>query len=115
MDSIDIDDNNYNFEKILSVPIIFNQILKFLDKERIKKKNKTFNNYIKNLSVCNKKIYKLYCNEVKKLKINKGAEILNLKIIFDKYENVNSLDLSYCENIKDFNPISKRKIRKFKY
>ena len=38
MDSIDIDDNNYNFEKILSVPIIFNQILKFLDKEKKKKK-----------------------------------------------------------------------------
>ena len=101
--SINNFNNNSNFEKILYIPIILNQIFQFLEKDNIKR-----------LSVCNKKIYKLYCNEVKKLKINKGTEILNLKIIFDKYENVNSLDLSYCENIKDFT-ISKRKIRKFKY
>jgi len=96
MSSTVISNNNFNFEKILSIPFILNQIFQFLDKD-----NK------KCLSICNKKIYKLYCNQVKKLQINYKADILNLKIIFDKYENVNNLDLNKCENIEDFTPISK--------
>ena len=95
MDSTVINNNNYSFEKILSIPFILNQIFQFLDKDNIKC-----------LSVCNKKIYQFYCNQVKKLKINERVDILNLKI-FDKYEKVNNLDLSRCKNIKDFSPISK--------
>ena len=87
---------NYNFNNALSVPLILNQIFQFLDKDKVKC-----------LSLCNKKIYQIYCNQVKKLKLHKEAEISNLQVLIDKYKNSNYLDLSYCENIKDFSPISK--------
>ena len=73
-----------------------NQILQYLDRDNIK-----------SLILCNKKIYQLYCNLVKKIKIDKKDDTLNLQIIIDKYENINNLDISYCKNIKDFTPISK--------
>ena len=87
---------NYNFENALSIPLILNQICQFLNKDNIKF-----------LSLCNKKIYLLYCNQIKKLKINKEAQISNLQILIDKYDNINNLDLSHCKNIKDFIPLSK--------
>ena len=88
--------NNYNFGKILSIPIIFNQILQFLDKDNIKC-----------LSKCNKKIYQLYCNKIKKLKIKEDIEtsiISNIK--FDKNKNIKELILEGCKNIKDYSFIS---------
>ena len=87
---------NYNIENVLSIPLILNQICQFLNKDNIKL-----------LSLCNKNIYLLYCNQIKKLKVNKEAHIYNLQKIIDKYDNINNLDLRYCENIKDFSPISK--------
>ena len=59
------------------------------------------------LNICNIKIYKLYCDQVKELIINKKAKIPNLKLLIDKYDNANKLDLSDCQNIKDFAPVSK--------
>jgi len=58
-------------------------------------------------SLCNKNIYLFYCNQIKNLKINKQDQISNIQILIDKYANINNLDLSHCENIKDFTPISK--------
>ena len=89
--------NNYNkncFEKTLSIPLILNQIFHFLDK-----------NDIKSLNLYNKKIYKLYCDQVKELIIDKNAEMPNLKSLIDKYDNTNKLVLSECQNIKDFTPL----------
>ena len=87
---------NYNFNNALSIELILNKIFQFLGKDKIKC-----------LSLCNKKIYQIYCDQVKKLKINKEVENPNLKALIDKYDNINNLDLSYCKNIKDFTPISK--------
>ena len=52
--------NQYNFKNVLSIPLILDQIYKFLTKDNIK-----------NLSLCSKKLYQLYCEQVKKLKIKK--------------------------------------------
>ena len=87
---------NYNFENVLSIPLILNQIYQFLNIDNIKL-----------LSLCNKNIYLLYCKQIKKLKINKEAQISNLQILIDKYDNINDLDLSHCENIIDLARISK--------
>ena len=87
---------NYNLENILSRELILNLICQFLNKDNIEL-----------LSLCNKHIYLLYCKQIKKLKINKEALILNLQILIDKYDNINNLDLSHCENIIDFTLISK--------
>ena len=86
----------YNFENALSIPLILNQICQFLNKD-----NRTL------LSLCNKNIYLYYCKQIKKLKINKEAQKSNIQILIYKYVNINNLDLSQCENIKDFTPISK--------
>ena len=87
---------NYSFNNALSIPLILNQIFQFLDIDKIKC-----------LSLCNKKIYQIYCNQVKKLKIKEKFEKLKFQVLIDKYDNIKNLDLSSCENIKDFTPISK--------
>ena len=79
---------NYNFGSVLSTPIILGQIFKFSDSKDIK-----------NLSLCNKKIYLLYCDNVKSLKIYKEDNILNIIKLFKKYRNINDLDLSECNNL----------------
>ena len=87
---------NYNFKYALSIPIIINQIFHFLNKDNIKF-----------FSLCNKNIYLYYCKQIKKLKINKEAQLSNIQNLIDKYDNINILDLSHCKNIKDAIPISK--------
>ena len=64
---------NYNFENVLSIPLILNQIYQFLNKD-----NMHF------FFLCNKKIYLLYCKQIKKLKINPEAQISNLQILIYK-------------------------------
>ena len=97
--------NNFNiFEKALSIPIILNKIFLFLDKDNIKC-----------LSLCNKKIYKFYCNQVKKLIITKECTNSNLKVLINKYINANDLNLRECKNIKDFKCISKLEILNFSF
>ena len=68
----------YNFKNVLSIPLILDQIFKFIEKDDIKC-----------LSLCSKKIYQLYCNQIKKLKIKEEVEISNvLNIKIDKYKNL---------------------------
>ena len=89
--------NQYNFKNVLSIPLILEQIYKFLE-----------NDDIRCLSLCYKKIYELYCNQIKKIKLKEDIEISKVSNIkFDKYKNLIELDLNGCENIKDFSFISK--------
>ena len=89
--------NQYNFKNVLSIPLILDQIFKFLEKDDIKC-----------LSLCFIKMYQLYCNQIKKLKIKESAEISHISsIMFDKYKNFIELNLEYCKNIKDYSFISK--------
>ena len=63
---------------------------------------------IKALSLGTKKIYQLYCEQVKKLKIKKDIEeskISNIK--FDNYKDLIELNLQGCKKIKDYSFISK--------
>ena len=63
---------------------------------------------IKGLSLCTKKIYQFYCEQVKKLKIKEDIEESNISNIkFDKYKDLIELNLGGCENIKDYSFISK--------
>ena len=89
--------HQYNYKNVLSIPLILLQIYQFTEKEDIKC-----------LSLCCKKIYQFYCNQIKKLKINEDIKESDIsKIKFDKYENLFELNLSLCKNIKDFSFISK--------
>ena len=57
--------NQYNFKNVLSIQLIIDQIFKFMERDDIKC-----------LSLCCKKIYHLYCNQIKKLKIEKNIEAI---------------------------------------
>ena len=105
MNNVDLNKNKelkytnhqYNFKNVLSIPLILHIIFEFTEKDDIKC-----------LSLCFKKIYQFYCNQIKKLKINKDikeSDISNIK--FDKYEKLFELHLSGCKKIKDFSFISK--------
>ena len=88
--------NQYNFKNVFEIPLILNQIFQFMEKDDIK-----------GLS-CNKKIYQLYCEQVKKLKIKEKIEKSNISNFkFDKYKDLIELNLQRCENIKDYSFISK--------
>ena len=94
-----LSNNQYNFKNVLAIPIILDQIFKFLEKDDIKC-----------LSLCSKKIYQLFCNQIKKIKIKEDVEISNVSNIkFDKYKNLIELNLEGCENIKDYSFVSKLK------
>ena len=83
MDKIDLDqnreskysNNQYNFKNVFEIPLILNQIFQFMEKDDIK-----------GLSLCDKKIYQLYCEQVKKLKIKKDVEESNVTNI--KFDNI---------------------------
>ena len=105
MNNVDLNKNKelkysnhqYNFKKVLSIPLIFYQIIQFTEKDDAKC-----------LSLCSKKIYQLYCNLIKKLKINEDIKEPNISNIkFEKYENLFELNLCGCKKIKDFSFISK--------
>ena len=88
--------NQYNYKNVLNIPLILNQILKFMN-----------NLDAKCLSLCSKDIYQLYCNQIKKLKLNEDIKEIEIIKLLNKYEYVIELDLSGCENIKDYSIISK--------
>ena len=91
--------SNINFKKVLSIPIILNQILQFAEEDDIK-----------SLKMCFKRIYKLFYEQVAKLKLNEDIEEINISNIrFNKYENIKKLDLEKCDNITNFLFISKLK------
>ena len=50
--------NNDNYGNIIFIPLILDQLFQFLDDYDKK-----------NLYLCNKKLYQLYCNQIVKLKI----------------------------------------------
>ena len=52
--------NQYNLKNVFEIKLILNQIFQFMEKDDIK-----------DLSLGAKKIYKLYCEQVKKLTIKK--------------------------------------------
>ena len=86
----------YDFKNVLSIPLILDQIFKFIEKDDIKC-----------LSLCSKKIYELYCIQTKRLIIKKSIGILNVSNIkFDKYINLIDLNLEGCHNINDYSFIS---------
>ena len=88
--------HQYNFKNVLSIPLILDQIFQFMEKDDIKC-----------LLLCSKKIYQLYCIQIKKLKIKVDIEASNISNIkFDKYKNLIEIDLSECKNIKDYSFIS---------
>ena len=62
---------NNNIQNILSIPLILNQIFLFLEKDNIKY-----------LSLCNKKIYQLFCSQVKILKICKNFKLNISSLIY---------------------------------
>ena len=89
--------NQYNFKNVFEIPLIFDQIFQFMEKDDIK-----------SLSLGTKKIYQLYCERIKKLKISEDIEESNISNIkFDKYKDLIELNLKGCENIKDYLFISK--------
>ena len=105
MNKVDLDqnreskyyNNQYIFRNVFNIPLILDQIFKFMEKDDIK-----------SFSSCSKKIYQLYCKQVKKLKIKREIEESNISNIkFDKYVYLIELDLCECENIKDYSFISK--------
>ena len=60
--------------------------------------------------MCFKRIYKLFYEQVAKLKLNEDIEEINISNIrFNKYENIKKLDLEKCDNITNFLFISKLK------
>ena len=58
--------NQYNFKNVFAIPLLLDQIFQFMEKDDIKC-----------LSLCSKKIYQLYCKQVKKLKIK--GDIIRFK------------------------------------
>ena len=88
--------NQYNYKNVLNIPLILNQLLKFMN-----------NKDTKCLSLCSKDIYQLYCNQIKKLKLKEDITELEIIKLSNKYEYVIELDLEWCKNIEDFSIISK--------
>ena len=93
-----IDYSNNIFGNVLSIELILNQIFQFMKIDEIK-----------SLSLCNKKIYKLYCNQIKEIKINEIKENANTNIakILAKYTNINNLDLSECSDLSSISFLEK--------
>ena len=57
--------------------------------------------------MCSKKLYEFYCIQIKKIKIKEDIETSNISCIkFDKYKNINELNLEGYRNIKDYSFIS---------
>ena len=51
---------DYNYQDVLCIPLILDLISQFIDIDDKK-----------NLSFCNKKLYQLYCSQIRKIKIHK--------------------------------------------
>ena len=80
----------------LEIKLILNQIFQFLKRDDIK-----------SLSLCNRKIYKLYCEQIIKIKIKKINENINIVKILDNYPYINNLDLSGCSDLSSISFLEK--------
>ena len=87
--------NQYNFNKVLSIEYLLVQIFKFMKEEDVKC-----------LSLCSKKIYQFYCNQIEKLIIMTISEMPNIEVLIDKYNNAKNLKFTRCYNIEDYACIS---------
>ena len=87
----------YNFLNVLSIPLILDAIFQFIEKD-----------VQKCFSLCNKKLYKIYCNQFKKIKLKRNTNTLNIsKFKLDKYENLIELNLEGCIYIKNISFLKK--------
>ena len=91
-------DSNNIFGNVLSIELILNQIFQFMKIEDIK-----------SLSLCNKKIYQSYCNQIKKIKIIEINKSINIAKIINKYTNINDIDLSECSYLSSISFLEKNK------
>ena len=80
--------NNDNYGNIIFIPLIFVQIFQFFDDYDKK-----------NLFLCNKKFYQLYCNQITKLKIFDNINKSKVKKALNKYKNLEYLELIDCNDI----------------
>ena len=80
--------NNDNYGNIIFIPLIFVQIFQFLDDYDKK-----------NLFLCNKKFYQLYCNQITELIIYDKVNKSKVKKTLNKYKNVESLKIVDCNDI----------------
>ena len=88
--------NQYNYKKVICIPIILNHIFQF-----------STNDDIKSLKMCCKRICKLYYEQVTKLKLNRNIQTRNILKIKERYINLRELDLSECKKITNYSFISK--------
>ena len=86
--NLEYSNNNHDFGDIIFIPLIMEQIFQFIDEY-----NK------KNVYLCNKKFYQLYCNKIKKLKIFENVNKSRVKKTFNKYKNLEYLEIYDCNDI----------------
>ena len=96
---INSSDSQYDFKKILSIPLILNQILQFLGIDDIK-----------SINLCFKMINQLYYELATKLKLEVNIDASTISYFkMEKYKNIRKFDLENCYKIEDFTIILKFK------
>ena len=83
-----LNSDNNNYGNIIFIPLILDQIIQFLDDYDKK-----------NLYLCNKKFYQLYCNQIIELIIYDKVNKSKVKKTLNKYKNVESLKIVDCNDI----------------
>ena len=83
-----LNSDNNNYGNIIFIPLILDQIIQFLDDYDKK-----------NLYLCNKKFYQLYCNQITDLIIFDKVNKSKVKKTLNKYKNVESLKIVDCNDI----------------
>ena len=81
--------NQYYFKNVLSIPLILNQIFKYMKYENAKC-----------LCLCSKNTYHLFCNQIKKLICNNKIKERKIIGIVNKYKNILELNLEKCKILK---------------
>ena len=79
--------NRPDFNNILSIPLILNQVFLFMGRDDIK-----------SLSLCNKKLYQQYCKQIKKITLIQYSSYIS-ETKFDKYENIKEFNVEKSINL----------------
>ena len=79
--------NRPDFNNILSIPLILNQVFLFIGRDDIK-----------SLSLCNKKLYQQYCKQIKKITLIQYSSYLS-ETKLDKYENTIEFNVEKSINL----------------